>query len=105
MGWSLLRYVVFSLQLYFVLRFVGVEMSLMEACAAIPFYYLLVTLTPNMPIADVGIRGGWAMVVFGRYREVPLLTMAVIVLYVINTLLPTLIGSVLMLTRAAADNN
>ena len=98
-GWSLLRYVVFGLQLYLVLRWVGVPMSVTEAVVSIPFYYLLVTLTPNMPIADVGIRGSWAMVVFGRYADVPLVTAAVVVLYVINTLLPTVVGSIIMLCR------
>ena len=98
-GWSLLRYLVFGLQLYLVLRWVGVMITPMEALVAIPFYYLLVTLTPNMPIADVGIRGSWAMVVFGRYADVPLITAAVVVVYVINTLLPMVVGSILMLCR------
>ena len=98
-GWSLLRYLVFGLQLYLVLRWVGVPMSVTEALVSIPFYYLLVTLTPNMPIADVGIRGSWAMVVFGRYADVPLVTAAVVVVYVINTLLPMVVGSILMLCR------
>ena len=98
-GWSLLRYVVFGLQLYLVLRWVGVPMSITEAVVSIPFYYLLVTLTPNMPIADVGIRGSWAMVVFGRYADVPLVTAAVVIVYVINTLLPMVVGSILMLCR------
>lgn len=94
-GWSFLRYVIFSLQLYCVLLYVGAEMSLQEAIAAIPFYYLLVTITPNMPIADVGIRGSWAIAVFSKYGEVPLLTAAIIIVYTINTLLPTLIGLII----------
>ncbi|MCQ2312063.1 MAG: flippase-like domain-containing protein [Paludibacteraceae bacterium] len=98
-GWSLLRYLVFGLQLYLVLRWVGVPLGITEAVTAIPFYYLLVTLTPNMPIADVGIRGSWAVVVFGRYADVPLVTAAVVVVYVINTLLPMVVGSILMLCR------
>ena len=98
-GWSLLRYLVFGLQLYLILRWVGVPMIAMEAVVSIPFYYLLVTLTPNMPIADVGIRGSWAIFVFSRYGEVPLITAAVVVIYVINTLLPMVVGSILMLCR------
>ena len=31
----------------------------------LPIYYLLVTITPNVPIAEVGVRGAWAIVVFG----------------------------------------
>lgn len=99
MGWSLLRYVVFGLQLYFVLRWAGVVLTPLEGLVSIPFYYLLVTLTPNMPIADVGIRGSWALFVFGRYGALPLITAAVVVIYVINTLLPVVVGSILMLCR------
>jgi hypothetical protein len=47
-------------------------------------YYLLVTITPNVPIAEVGVRGAWAIAVFGT----PQAAMAAVVLWVINTLLP-----------------
>lgn len=47
-------------------------------------YYLLVTITPNVPIAEVGVRGAWAIAVFGT----PQAAMAAIVLWMINTLLP-----------------
>lgn len=47
-------------------------------------YYLLVTITPNVPIAEVGVRGAWAIAVFGS----PQAAIAAVVLWVINTLLP-----------------
>ena len=47
-------------------------------------YYLLVTITPNVPIAEVGVRGAWAIAVFGT----PQAAIAAVVLWVINTLLP-----------------
>ena len=47
-------------------------------------YYLLVTITPNVPIVEVGVRGAWAIAVFGS----PQAAMAAVVLWVINTLLP-----------------
>lgn len=47
-------------------------------------YYLLVTITPNVPIAEVGVRGAWAIAVFGT----PQAAMAAVVLWMINTLLP-----------------
>jgi len=50
-------------------------------------YYLLVTITPNVPIAEVGVRGAWAIVVFGSVNA----AMAGVLLWVINTLLPCLI--------------
>ena len=51
-----------------------------------PIYYLLVTITPNVPIAEVGVRGAWAIVVFGSMNA----AFAGVLLWVINTLLPCL---------------
>ena len=50
-------------------------------------YYLLVTITPNVPIAEVGVRGAWAIWVFGSMNA----ALAGVLLWVINTLLPCLI--------------
>ena len=52
----------------------------------LPIYYLLVTITPNVPIAEVGVRGAWAIVVFGSMNA----ALAGVLLWVINTLLPCL---------------
>lgn len=47
-------------------------------------YYLLVTITPNVPIAEVGVRGAWAIAVFGTMNA----ALAGVLLWAINTLLP-----------------
>lgn len=52
-----------------------------------PIYYLLVTITPNVPIAEVGVRGSWAIVVFGSVNA----ALAGVLLWAINTLLPCLV--------------
>ena len=51
-----------------------------------PFYYLLVTITPNVPVVEAGVRGAWAIVVFGSMNA----ALAGVLLWVINTLLPCL---------------
>ena len=53
----------------------------------LPIYYLLVTVTPNVPIAEVGVRGAWAILVFGSMNA----ALAGVLLWIINTLLPCLI--------------
>ena len=91
---SLARYGVFCLQLYLVLRVFGVIIPLEEVWMAIPVYYLLVTLTPNMPAADAGIRGSWALLVFGRYTDcAPCIVFAVFALWIINTVIPLIVGT------------
>ncbi|MGN1239977.1 MAG: hypothetical protein ACI4TV_03780, partial [Paludibacteraceae bacterium] len=93
---SLLRYLCFSLQLWLLLYACGVQLPLMVALVSIPLYYLFVTVTPNMPAADIGIRGAWAVLVFGQYmHDVQAhIIMATTCLWLINTLLPVLFGAV-----------
>lgn len=50
-------------------------------------YFLLVTVTPNVPIAEVGVRGAWAITLFGSVNA----GFAGVLLWAINTLLPCLI--------------
>lgn len=93
-GWSLLRYLVFSLQMYLMLGAVGVDLPISEAVVALPTYYFLITLTPNMPAADAGIKGSWSVFVFSRYTQVvPSLAIAAILLWLINSVFPMLVGT------------
>lgn len=52
-----------------------------------PIYYLFVTITPNIPIVEVSVRGAWAIAVFGTMNA----ALSGVLLWVINTLLPCLI--------------
>ncbi len=84
---SLVRLACWCLQLYLVLFALGAIYNLQSAIFNLPIYYLLVTVTPNVPIAEVGVRGAWAILVFGSMNA----ALAGVLLWVINTLLPCLI--------------
>ena len=91
-GQSLVRLVCWCVQLALVLYAldglgdIGV-FSIQYSVFSLPIYYLLVTITPNVPIAEAGVRGAWAIVVFGSMNA----ALAGVLLWVINTLLPCLI--------------
>lgn len=93
---SCLRYLCFSAQLWILLYAFGVVLTPAQTLQAIPLYYLLVTLTPNMPAIDVGIRGAWGLLVFGHFVPEAAVgsTLAIAAIWIINTILPVLIGSV-----------
>lgn len=93
---SALRYLCFALQLWLMLPFCGMNLTPAEALWSIPLYYLLVTLTPNIPIADPGVRGAWALFVFGMLRPdlSAAAAMATLLLWGINTLLPIVVATV-----------
>lgn len=93
-AWSVARYVVWGLQLTAVLLFCGVTLSPIEYFIAIPTYYLVLAFFPTVPIADVAIRGGWAIIIFGAFTiNTPALALAVTLIWLINTVLPMLIGT------------
>lgn len=92
--WSIARYIVFCTQLYLMLRIVGVDIDAAEALTRIPYYYVLVTLTPNIPISDPAIRGSWAVIAFGEQGAI-----AALGLWLINSVLPLGIGGILQLIR------
>ena len=85
---SLVRLLCWCLQLALVLWALGAVTGdgLRVMGYGLPIYYLLVTITPNVPIAEVGVRGAWAIVVFGSMNA----AFAGVLLWVINTLLPCL---------------
>lgn len=58
-------------------------------------YYLLVTVTPNVPIAEAGVRGVWAIMLFGSMNA----AFAGVLLWAINTLLPCFIWPFLRKNR------
>lgn len=101
---SLLRYLCFSLQMWLALRFCGVCLSASQWLVALPLYYLLVTVSPNIPAADFGIRGAWAIYVFGHFApsSAPACAMVVLLVWVINTALPVLVGTLLPYTADKA---
>lgn len=89
LGQSLVRLLCWCVQLTLVLYALGAVTGygLWVTGARCFVYYLLVTITPNVPIAEVGVRGAWAMIVFGTANA----ALAGVILWAINTLLPCLV--------------
>ena len=85
-GQSLVRLICWCVQLALVLWALEAFSFQPSAISSLFIYYLLVTITPNVPIAEVGVRGAWAIVVFGSMNA----AFASVLLWVINTLLPCL---------------
>ncbi len=63
LGQSLVRLLCWCVQLALVLYALGAVTGdgLRVMGYGLPIYYLLVTITPNVPIAEVGVRGAWAI--------------------------------------------
>ena len=86
-GQSLVRLACWCGQLALVLYALGAIYNLQFTIYNLPVYYLFVTITPNVPIAEVGVRGAWAITLFGSMNA----ALSGVLLWGINTLLPCLI--------------
>ena len=88
-GQSLVRLSCWCVQLMLVLYALGAlgELGILGGLGKSAIYYLLVTITPNVPIVEAGARGAWAIVVFGTVNA----ALAGVLLWGINTLLPCLV--------------
>ena len=84
---SLVRLACWCVQLGLVLYALGAISNLKCQISNVLIYFLLVTITPNVPIAEVGVRGAWAITLFGSMNA----GFAGVLLWTINTLLPCLI--------------
>lgn len=95
LGISLMRYCCFLLQLLLSLLFCGVKLDAVTMAMTMPLYYLMITVTPNVPAAEIAVRGAWAVALFEPFGA-DLSAAAVIaslLLWTINTICPLIVGS------------
>ena len=85
-GQSLIRIACWCVQLTLIIYALGGfgTHSFLDILLKAPIYYLFVTITPNIPIVEVSVRGAWAIAVFGTMNA----ALAGVILWAINTLLP-----------------
>ena len=95
-AWSMLRYMIWALQLALTLHFCGVDLTPVQYMIAIPFYYMVVAVFPSLPAANIAIRGSWSLIIFGVFSQNAAgIALAVALIWIINTVLPMLVGSIL----------
>ncbi len=92
---SALRYLVYSLQYYLILRYFGIPIGLMEGLTGIATIYLFQTSIPLPPLMGLVARGELAIYVWKNFsdNEINILA-ATFVLWMINIIIPALIGTV-----------
>jgi len=92
---AFLRYLTYSLQYYFALKFFGIEVNLLEGVSGISTIFLLQTSIPLPPLLGLLARGQVALFVWGFFSldEVGILASS-FSLFVINLIVPALVGMV-----------
>lgn len=103
---SILRFAVFSIQFYFMLRFFGVGLSPLEAFMAIPANYLFVTFTPSLAATEVAIRSSYAVFFIGSYSsQVVGIALAGAFIWMVNFVIPMIAGTVLVYHFSASKKS
>ena len=100
---SLSRYVVFSLQLYLLMRIFHIPLTIFEGLIVVSLIFLTITIIPSVALAEIGIRGSVAIYVIQQYYNLNNLNPSLgyeldvmastSVLWLINIILPAIIGS------------
>lgn len=97
---SFLRYGVFCVQFFLMLRFFGIELNGWQALIAIPTNYLFVTFTPSMAFSEAAVRSSYAVLTIGVFSgQVVNIALAGTCIWLVNFVIPMLIGSVMLINK------
>lgn len=92
-GFACLRYVLYSIQYYSILRFYGIDLPLDAALAGVGSIYLLQTAIPLPPVLALLARGEIALLIWGIWgANVLSILAASYTLFVLNLAFPALLG-------------
>ncbi|QQS30903.1 MAG: flippase-like domain-containing protein [Sphingobacteriales bacterium] len=93
--WSLVRYMVYTMQYIFLLHAFGISFSWAEACILICSIYFVQTFIPSIAMAELGVRGNLALYFIGFTAGTSAAILsATFCLWLINLLIPSLAGLV-----------
>lgn len=104
---SLLRYAVFCVQFYAILRFFGIGIAPVQAFWAIPFYYFFVSFTPSFAFAEATVRSSYALLILAQFapHDAPLLAFSGFGIWLINFIAPMLLFFVFSFFRNAKKHH
>ena len=93
--YSVGRYIVFTTQFFILLQVFDVQIGYVDAMILITTMLLVISIIPTIAITEIGIRGSVALFLFGlvSVNAIGILS-ATFVMWVINLLLPALIGTI-----------
>lgn len=98
-GFALARYVVFCTQLFIVLFAVGdiPTNNWLHLVWLIPVYYYVQTLVPTVALSEIGVRGVILSFLLADYVLESDVILASFIIWIVNLILPGLIGLIVLL--------
>ena len=97
---SLLRFLVFSFQYFLIFKIFGVEISFFHCFIASSAMFFASHLFPNIALAEAGLRISFAILFFGIFTDkISIISISSLLVYIINIIIPILIGGINLLYR------
>ena len=104
-NYSVLRYLIFSHQFYFLLYFFGADINYFNAMQVIFTMYLFASVIPGFVVFDWLIKGSVAVSLFNVFNINEVLILSVTsIMWLANFALPSLIGSYFVLTFSKPES-
>ncbi|APY08090.1 hypothetical protein BWZ20_07160 [Winogradskyella sp. J14-2] len=95
---SLLRYIIFSFQFYYLLTIFEVNLSYYDNMVVITSTYLLASIIPTISIFDVVIKGSVAVFLFTHIGVDELTILCIVlIMWILNFAIPSVLGSYFVL--------
>ncbi len=95
---SLIRYLIFSFQFYYLLTIFGVDVVYHKAMILITSMYLLASIVPSISLFDVVVKGSVAVFLFGHVEVNELTVLSIItIMWLLNFAIPSIFGSYFVL--------
>jgi hypothetical protein len=95
---SLFRYVVFCSQQYLLFIVLGTHLPYGTLFGLSAISFLLITLIPTIALAELGVRGGINMAIFGTVIHKPsIILLCTFLLWLINLVVPSILGAISIL--------
>ncbi|MFD0990178.1 lysylphosphatidylglycerol synthase domain-containing protein [Mariniflexile jejuense] len=105
-GYSLLRYAIFSFQFYYLLTLFNINISYFDAMLFITTMYLLASIIPSIFIFDVVVKSGIAVYLFSFVGINALTILSIVtIMWLFNFVIPSIFGSYFVLKFNFPETN
>lgn len=104
LGFSIVRYVLFSTQFYSLLLIFEVSLSFHLTIASIFLVYIISSFVPILSMFDALLKGSVAVYIFSWFNIEPILILCVTtIMWILNALFPSVLGIIFLLKSKFTD--
>ena len=106
MGFSLARYAVFSFQYYLIIHLLIPEIPAFQMMMLVFVFFFIQSALPSLDLLDIGVRSGAATLLFVHVTNQSLAIIAAVSsIWLINLIIPSILGSVFVFKLNFFDRN